>query len=240
MTRTIKSAPARRAEILEVAQRLFFGVGYERATVNDLLAEVGISKGAFYHHFESKEAVLMALVSELGAQGVEAISPILADESLDPTGKLNAFFAVSRGFKAERAPLIISMMRAMYAPSNVALREALTQENIARIAPLLAQIIEQGVGQGQMLSEDARASAQLVLHMSAGFNGELVRALLELDAPSESHTHAAREVLSAHLEVLARGLERFLGMDPESLVLADEAFVDALNEAVLEESRRSR
>lgn len=238
MTRTVKAAAVRRAEILEAAQRLFFSAGYERATVQDILGEVGISKGAFYHHFESKEAVLMALVSELGAQGVEALRPIFEDESSAPTAKLNAFFAVSRGFKAERAPLLIAMMRAMYAPSNVALREAFKQESIARIAPLLAQLIEQGVRQGQMLSEDALASAQLALHMSAGFNDQLVAVLLSLDAQVErlgpaSAAASARQQVSAHLEVLARGMERFLGMDPMSLVLADEAFVEAIVEAAL-------
>ncbi len=43
---------ARRSEILDVAQRLIATKGYEQMTIADIQAELGISKGAFYHYFE--------------------------------------------------------------------------------------------------------------------------------------------------------------------------------------------
>ncbi|HUE98980.1 MAG TPA: TetR/AcrR family transcriptional regulator [Anaerolineales bacterium] len=51
-----------RARILESAIKLFSTRGYNNASVDDICAETGISKGAFYHHFESKQTLFIALL----------------------------------------------------------------------------------------------------------------------------------------------------------------------------------
>ena len=51
-----------RARIIESASKLFSNRGYNAASVDDICAEAGISKGAFYHHFESKQALFLALL----------------------------------------------------------------------------------------------------------------------------------------------------------------------------------
>lgn len=51
-----------RKKILDSAVKLFSSRGYNRASVDDICAEAGISKGAYYHHFESKQAVFLALL----------------------------------------------------------------------------------------------------------------------------------------------------------------------------------
>ncbi|HEX2997610.1 MAG TPA: TetR/AcrR family transcriptional regulator [Anaerolineales bacterium] len=52
-----------RSRILEAAIKLFSNRGYNKASVDDICAEAGISKGAFYHHFESKQALFRALLN---------------------------------------------------------------------------------------------------------------------------------------------------------------------------------
>jgi AcrR family transcriptional regulator len=51
-----------RSRILESAIKLFSNRGYNKASVDDICAEAGISKGAFYHHFKSKQALFRALL----------------------------------------------------------------------------------------------------------------------------------------------------------------------------------
>ena len=58
MPRIIKPAAVRREEILDCALDLFARQGYDATSVNQLIECAGISKGAFYHHFSSKEDVL--------------------------------------------------------------------------------------------------------------------------------------------------------------------------------------
>src|SRR5208283_202867 len=59
--RIVKPPAQRREELLDCAQELFLGLGYDNTTVNDVIARAGVSKGAFYHYFTSKEAMLEAL-----------------------------------------------------------------------------------------------------------------------------------------------------------------------------------
>jgi AcrR family transcriptional regulator len=80
MARVAKKAEERRTEILDAAQGLFLSRGYDAITVNDLLNAVGISKGAFYHHFSAKGEVLQVLVWRLAEQGLAALSPIIERE----------------------------------------------------------------------------------------------------------------------------------------------------------------
>jgi AcrR family transcriptional regulator len=51
-----------RARIIESAIKLFSNRGYDIASVDDICAEAGISKGAFYHHFASKQALFLSLL----------------------------------------------------------------------------------------------------------------------------------------------------------------------------------
>ena len=51
-----------RAKIIESAIKLFSTRGFNTASVDDICKDAGISKGAFYHHFESKQALFLALL----------------------------------------------------------------------------------------------------------------------------------------------------------------------------------
>lgn len=52
----------RRSEILDVAQRLFYLKGYDQTSVQDIITEIGIAKGTFYHYFNSKLELLDAII----------------------------------------------------------------------------------------------------------------------------------------------------------------------------------
>ncbi|MDP1714735.1 MAG: TetR/AcrR family transcriptional regulator [Anaerolineales bacterium] len=51
-----------RSRIIESAIKLFSSRGYNAASVDDICTDAGISKGAFYHHFESKQSLFLALL----------------------------------------------------------------------------------------------------------------------------------------------------------------------------------
>ena len=53
-----------RTRILDAAQRLFMAQGYEHTSIQNIVDELGdLSKGAIYHHFKSKEAILEELTN---------------------------------------------------------------------------------------------------------------------------------------------------------------------------------
>ncbi|WP_054710434.1 TetR/AcrR family transcriptional regulator [Bacillus sp. JCM 19041] len=52
-----------RAKVLEVASKLFIMKGFDNTSIQDILTEVDLSKGAIYHHFKSKEEILYAVLN---------------------------------------------------------------------------------------------------------------------------------------------------------------------------------
>jgi AcrR family transcriptional regulator len=60
MARTVNATlyTVRRDAFLDVAQRLVQTKGYEAMSIQDVLNELEASKGAFYHYFDSKQALL--------------------------------------------------------------------------------------------------------------------------------------------------------------------------------------
>ena len=83
---------ARRNAILDVAQRLVYTRGYEQMAIQDVLDELRISKGAFYHYFDSKPALLEALIERMQQEALELLNPIVQDPHLPTLEKLQRFF----------------------------------------------------------------------------------------------------------------------------------------------------
>src|ERR1700761_8578795 len=68
---------ARRDQILSAARRCFLRDGFHATSMQDLFAEAGMSSGAVYHYFPSKEAVIIAIAAE-NMQDVLAMTHVVA------------------------------------------------------------------------------------------------------------------------------------------------------------------
>ncbi len=90
MARIVKEEEyaGKRNAILDVAQRLIYTKGYEQMTIQGMLDDLQISKGAFYHYFDSKQAVLErvwyaddnAIVRQkLRATAMREVAPLFAE-----------------------------------------------------------------------------------------------------------------------------------------------------------------
>src|SRR5579884_2374745 len=91
MARVVKERTERRNEILDVAQRFVMTKGYEQMTIQDILDALQISKGAFYHHFDSKQALLEALVERMGEEALKILRPIVHDPQLPALDKFQRY-----------------------------------------------------------------------------------------------------------------------------------------------------
>ncbi len=80
-----------RHRILEKANDLFYAHGFDATSFADFAEEVGISRGNFYHHFKTKDAILDAVIN-LRIGNTEAMLERWENESDDPAARIKAFF----------------------------------------------------------------------------------------------------------------------------------------------------
>ena len=82
-------------KILSAAERLFAQKGYAKTTLQDIIDTTGLSKGAVYHHFKSKEEIAAKVGDRLGARVAAELARIRDDAALTGLQKLQTVFAVS-------------------------------------------------------------------------------------------------------------------------------------------------
>ena len=81
--------------ILDTAAQLFFQKGYDRTTLQDIIDATRLSKGAIYHHFVSKEAILIAVVDRMGDFNSAVLAKIRDKKGLTGAEKLRELFRTS-------------------------------------------------------------------------------------------------------------------------------------------------
>jgi AcrR family transcriptional regulator len=90
MARSVPSA--KRAELLAHAWRLFYRDGYQRIGIDTLLAEAGIAKKTLYHHFASKDDLIVALLEEQTAASLNALDARISRARAKPEARFMAVF----------------------------------------------------------------------------------------------------------------------------------------------------
>lgn len=226
MARTVKAPEERRRELLDCAQRLFFERGYDGTSVGDIIATAGVSKGAFYHYFASKEAVVDAIAERLVDQGLE-LARAADDPHLGAIERLNRLFASSRRLKVDQAPVIRASVAVMFRPENLLLRHRITRATIDRVVPVIAPIIAQGVDEGVIDAPDPEATAEMLLQLGAVVHEALARAL----AASEEARPRAIADLAQRLAIYEVVFNRALGLPDHTVSLVEPGFAEAVMRA---------
>lgn len=79
--------------ILDSARRLFAEKGYEKTSIQDILNDLGLSKGGLYHHFKSKEAILDQLNADEWAVTARLLDELIKRDDMSALEKLRALIA---------------------------------------------------------------------------------------------------------------------------------------------------
>jgi AcrR family transcriptional regulator len=216
----IEEYEIRRNEILDAAQRLVYTKGYDQMSIQDLLDEVKISKGAFYHYFDSKQALLEALIERLGKQVEPLLIPIVQDDHLTATEKLQRFFEVAARWKTDRKDYLLTLVNVWYADENAILRQKVQAAVIPQTAPLLTTIICQGVREGVFHTDFPEQVSEIISSLLQSFGDTLIKMIFKPEFHSETLAHL--ETLAACYQTAA---ERILGADAGSLPLFDTAIL---------------
>lgn len=225
MPRVIKHPELRREELLDHAQALFLTRGYDKASLNDVIASAGISKGAFYHYFASKEALLEALAERFARQALAGVEGIAGDPGLDPLARLNALLAHSRQAKIETAPEAWTLFETMFRPENLVLFHRINLAANASFSPLLVKIIRQGVEDGTFRTFDPEGVADIVMQFGMATHDVIAKAI---SGGSDADMEVAIETLEKRVRLYGIALDRILGLPDGSIQIGEPGYVRAV------------
>ncbi len=148
------------SRIVDVASRLFLEKGYNQTSIQDIVDHLGgLSKGAIYHHFKSKEEIWIAVADRMTADSEQLFDHILARKDLNGLEKLKAIFRDSL-FRSSQDNLF------SIAPttSNPQLLLSILQNAVTVTAPkYLLPILKEGIRDGSIQAEYPEELAQLIL-----------------------------------------------------------------------------
>ena len=219
MARTLNAAvhTVRKEAFVDVAQRLMQTKGYEQMSVQDVLDELGASRGAFYHYFDSKQALLEAVVDRMVDGALAAVSPIVDDPNLSALRKFEGVFAGIQGFKAAVKPLILAMIEVWLSDDNALMREKFRRTTERRMVPVLSAIVKQGIDEGLFDTGSPDDVARSLWWLMHGFSEQATDLYLARQANAVALEDVERSVAAN-----TNAFERILGLSAGSLTLIDE------------------
>jgi len=218
MPKTAKEAPARRGEILDVAQRLIYTKGYEQMTIQDIIGALQISKGAFYHYFDSKSSLLEALVARMEDQVEAILAPIASDPQLSALEKFQRFLDTTARWKTAQKAYMLTLLGIWYTDDNALVRQKVTVEMIRRVNPYLTEIFRQGIREGSLSTAYPEHAGEVILSMVQSLGETFAELLLR-----EPRSPAGLARLVGIMAAYSDAAERVLGARPGSIMLADPA-----------------
>ena len=159
-----------REKILQSAVQLFLGEGYEATSVNDICKHAGVSKGSFYHYFETKQVLFLSLMENWSSRVMQSVlgEPIIEDSNAKdvliqmPYQFNMAFAAVPRGF-----PMLVDFWRQAMADPAI---WKTAVEPYRYFMGFFMRIIEAGQQDGSIRKDiDSEILARLLVAVAMGF-----------------------------------------------------------------------
>jgi AcrR family transcriptional regulator len=155
----------RRGQIIDAATKVFSEKGIEKARVDDIVTESGLSKGAVYWYFKSKDEIIQAAFDQFfdfDQQGLQLI--------IDQPGSTRERLLTYSLLMAQNVRQIYSLLPLVYQFYAAATRQELMQETFRRYlshySELLGELLRQGVEEGELKPLDEKSiAAQLIAIM---------------------------------------------------------------------------
>ncbi|MEH6943226.1 TetR/AcrR family transcriptional regulator [Bacillus sp. JJ722] len=145
-------------QILSISYRLFLEKGYEQTTIQDIINELGMSKGAIYHHFKSKDEILHAI----GDKGFNDRNPF---KKFNNHKHLNALQKLKKIICAEFENLEKQQFdkMAISLTENPKFVSILLNGTLKHGVPLFQELIEEGKKDGSISVEDSKSASEVIL-----------------------------------------------------------------------------
>jgi AcrR family transcriptional regulator len=220
MARTLNATAhaVRRDTFVEAAQRLIQTKGYEQLSIADVLAETDSSKGAFYHYFDSKEALLEAVIDRITDMALADVGPVAFDPEISAVEQFGRLFTSIAGWKNARKELMLAILEVWLSNDNAVVREKLRVQAASTMSPLFARIVARGKAEGTFSIDDPVETADVIMALILGAQEAAGRLFLDCQRGRATIADAKRL-----FRAYQQALERILCVPAGSVRMFDDA-----------------
>lgn len=169
----MRKGDTRRQIILETAERMLYERGYENTSVQDIIDELGFSKGGFYHHFVSKLTLLEAICDDRAQRSYEMGKRAVAECEGSACEKLNALFRRATILQTDSVDFITLLLRVAYREDGALMREKMKQRQLELNVPLMDRIVAEGIASGVFFTPFPAQMGELVLRLCMQLTDEI-------------------------------------------------------------------
>lgn len=149
-------------KILEVSHKLFVEKGYDKTTIKDIIDAVGMSKGIIYYHFKSKEEVFDAVMKRQFSQTNDVLANLIANTEA-PNAREKLIKILDALSTASSLEAIDSVLLAQV--KNPQFIIAGMQEAVHQDAPILNELIQEGISDGSIVTDSPLEVAEVFLFL---------------------------------------------------------------------------
>ena len=158
----MKKGDLRKQEILQTAEDMFCSRGYEQTSVQDIIDSLNSSKGSFYHHFASKEAVLEGICSNR-AKEIYRYADAESSNNDSVVSRLNILLSGMIPFKEEKLRFLLMLLPVFSLPEGRTVRQSYCEALASQFHDPVCALIREGLERGLLFCSDPENSAEIVL-----------------------------------------------------------------------------
>lgn len=187
-----------RSSILNAATECFSESGYEGTGVAEICSRAGVSKGAFYYHFETKESVFLELLNAWLGELERSLEAAARNAATIPESLLGMAGMMREVLKADRKRNSIFLELWTQASRHEHIRRA-TVSPYQKYQEILARLIRRGIEEGTLEPVDPVSASQVILSLAGGM---FLQALLDPDGADWG------KVLQDSIRIILDGMKR--------------------------------
>ena len=220
----VKKGTELRNKILETAHLFFSEKGYDKTSVTDIINKLGISKGAFYHYFNSKDAVLDAIILGYTAEAVDMIYEIVYDPSLNGLEKYIKMLTEAQARRKKNAERFSFLIQLFLNEENLLFRHRYTEKILELIKPPFILILQQGVKDGLFTINHPDETAELIIRLGNIYRTKI--AILSLTLTDNPNNLLK---IQSIIEFMQDTVERLLGLDSGKLDIISRSLQNGIS-----------
>jgi len=201
-------------KLQNTALDLFSREGYDKTSIDAIVKKAGVSKGAFYHYFTTKEEVLEGILTNFAEEINVLTERIVQNPKLNAQEKLNQAIVTIQDYKFANLEELLKVDKFLRQGNilDLKLTHELFEKIVESVSQTFEKIIKQGVKEGNFKTDYPKEIFELIILLAFYTRSAIVKLSLDFKKYPEN-----LNVIEERLNFIEEVITRVLGAKPGSV-----------------------